>query len=408
MIRWITNELGTAPYDQVGTDPNFQIIDVRDLVDKRGNSDAIVKEKIGLAIAELKVGRKVVICCDRGMSRSNAIAAGILALYKNITLNQAIQDVMQKIGEKSIKIEVLAAIRSACGFEEPVRSTHEKRILVTGASGFIGTALIPIISAHNRVFTVGRSEINLLTDSVQSDIFIKENQITHVLHLANPRVYTTNQAMGESLVLLKNVLDFCLENRLKLFYTSSWEVYSGYRSRFLLASEALTPFPKGAYGETKYLCEALINHYRMAFQLECTLLRISPVYGEGSNKPRFIYNFLETARTGKDIVTHRYLNGCPSLDLLNISDLTEALKMIIENDLAGDFNIGSGQPVSTKEVAELLKKIVGSKSMVKHQAIEEYAANIAMDISKIKSAINWVPKIDIDNGLTRICSNMRI
>ncbi len=77
--------------------------------------------------------------------------------------------------------------------------------------------------------------------------------------LPTPRIYTSNVAMGQTLTMLRNVIDVCTNRDIRLIYPSSWEIYSGY-SGTLRAAELTPPMPRGPYGETKYLAEFLIEH----------------------------------------------------------------------------------------------------------------------------------------------------
>ena len=79
MIRWITDELGTAPFTDSEISDDLNVLDVRDLVDKHGNSPEATREKIDQGVSLLQQGGRLVVCCDYGISRSNAIAAGILS-----------------------------------------------------------------------------------------------------------------------------------------------------------------------------------------------------------------------------------------------------------------------------------------------------------------------------------------
>src|SRR3972149_1542382 len=85
-IRWITPLLGTAPALLFHQEADMNIIDVRDLVDKAGNRADAVRQKITEGCESLREGKKTVVCCDYGISRSNAIAVGILALSESISL----------------------------------------------------------------------------------------------------------------------------------------------------------------------------------------------------------------------------------------------------------------------------------------------------------------------------------
>jgi UDP-glucuronate decarboxylase len=404
VIHWIYDHLGTAAFDHASQIPGITVIDVRDLVDKAGNSVEILKAKIEQARVCLDRGDKVVICCDYGMSRSNSVAAGVLAQVKGVSLGEAVRKIIETIGEKNLKIEVLNRVYQAIGKDaDQAEPDREKRILVTGANGFIGKGLIEkLIKKGYTVFAPPKQEIDLLHDAVFLNLMVKEKGIGKILHLANPRIYTVNMAMGETLVMLENVLDVCVENNVKLIYLSNWEVYSGYRTSALLAYENVPLCPGGSYGRTKVLCENLIDHYRKQYSVSCLILRSSSVYGIECDRPKFIWNFLNKAREHKEIVTHEYGNGFPSLDLLHVSDLRRAILMALESGLQGAINFGTGILTSTARVANQIIKMTDSKSNIKHQNIEGDVGNIKMDISKARLCLGWEPDVAIDDGLFEI------
>ncbi|TRZ87848.1 MAG: NAD-dependent epimerase/dehydratase family protein [Methanosarcinales archaeon] len=402
VIRWISEQLGTAPASDQSIPSDLVVLDVRDLVDKFGNSPAATKEKIEKGVALLKQGKRVVVCCDYGISRSNAIAAGILSRFKGIALDQAIREVIHAIGVQEIKLEPLRSVRAA--LQDGVESIIDDvpRVLLTGGTGFIGQALLHELSRCHHVIAPSRSEVDLTAGALELDLLVKEHRINCIVHLANPRVYTSNHAIGETLVLLRNVLDVCKENDIRLIYPSNWEVYSAYRTGEILADENLPLFPKGPYGETKLLCENLLEHHRKLYGLKCGLLRSSPLYGEASDRPKFIYNFIDKARKNEPIKTHRYLNGVPKLDLLYVGDFVSAIVRAIETNFVGTLNIGAGRAVSTWEVAELIVSRTGSTSTVDCLIIEDYAANITMDIASACKALAWQPTVTWEMGIGRL------
>ena len=76
MIRWITKDLGTAPFTDSEIGDDLNVLDVRDLVDKHGNSAQATREKIDQGVALLQQGRKLVICCDYGISAVMLLQSG--------------------------------------------------------------------------------------------------------------------------------------------------------------------------------------------------------------------------------------------------------------------------------------------------------------------------------------------
>lgn len=407
MIRWISDQLGTAPYDFVKDISSISLVDVRDLVDKEGNNSDVITSKIDQAIKSLDDGKKTVICCDYGMSRSNSIAAGVIAKREGIHLSEAVRKVLKYTGEKSIKIEVVNSVRKALAVSNERSKTLRKdeAVLITGASGFVGDGLSSLLAEKGvKTLTPSREEINLLDDIVQLDLFVREHNVREIIHLAHPRIFSTNEAMGRALLMLKNVLDVAVENNIKLIFPSTWEVFSGYPSPELMVKEDFPLRPSGCFGQTKMLCQDLIHNYQSIKGLKQLTLRMSSVYGLGRDKPRFLLNFMKKAKCGERITTHKYINGLPALDLLHINDLHSALVLATGNDLEGTINIGSGRLIFTQEVAELLVSEFNSTSNIRQIDINSYVGNIVLDITQAQKLLDWEPVVDITKGLRELAN----
>ncbi|NLE26761.1 MAG: NAD-dependent epimerase/dehydratase family protein [Clostridiaceae bacterium] len=401
MINWLTQYIGTASYIEgyrYCEEYGFTCLDVRDLVDKRGNTQQSIRVKIEDGIKLLGQGNKIVVCCDYGMSRSNSIAIGIIVKYENRSFENVVEDVVKIVGKDAIKPEVLHTVRISLDQQEITEK--ESVVLVTGAAGFIGRSLVAELENDgHKTIALSSNEINLEEDIIKLDLLVTQVRPTHIVHLANPKIYTNNAAMGKTLIMMKNILDICTIHKINLIYPSSWEVYSGYASEGLCASENLPLFPKGTYGETKYLCEQLIKNRGIQDGLSYAIVRLSPVYGAKSERPKFIYNFINKALNNEPIITHNYHNGSPQLDLLYIDDAVKALNTIITQNLIGDYNIGTGNIISTNRVAELIVEAASSTSSIFHNNIDEYAPNIIMDASKLKRQTGWRTTMCFENWI---------
>jgi len=150
----------------------------------------------------------------------------------------------------------------------------------------------------------------------------------------------------------------------------------------------------------------LIDHCRRTAGLRCALLRFSPIYGPDSDRPKFIYNFIEKAKRSQTIITHCYKNGPPALDLLHIDDLVSAFIATLKAEFTGTVNIGTGVLTSTREIAEMLRDRIGSSSRIAPAAIEAEVASIAMNWRRAETELNWRPTISLDDGLERLLSEM--
>jgi UDP-glucuronate decarboxylase len=297
-------------------------------------------------------------------------------------------------------------VRAALG-ERPAKEKlrSQRSILVTGGNGFLGKAVQIASGSEFELITPGRSELDISLGSTQLSLLASEEEVDCIVHLANPRVYTSNIALGQSLTMLRNVIDVCVANDIKLIYPSCWEVYSGYAGS-LTADESTSALPRGPYGEAKYLAELLIEHCRRTEGLRCLILRSVAVYGAGGDKPKFIYSFIDKALRSEMILTHQYCNGAPSLDLLYVDDFVAALISALRSEFIGDLNIGTGQLTSTKKIAQLIIKKLGSSSLIKPVSIDAEVASVAMDWRQAREVLDWRPILSIEDGLNRILSEI--
>lgn len=403
-IRWITHNLGTGPYSATMDENESTVIDVRDLVDNPGNPALSILEKINQGVSALNNGRRVIVCCDYGMSRSNAIAAGILTLFEKDNFDHSLRRVLEATGETEVKLGPLSAVRNALGLPQRKRDiNHQPRILVTGGNGFLGQAFQAAVSGEFELCAPSRSELDLTQGNTKFALLAEEHSADWIVHLANPKIYTSNIAMGQTLTMLRNVIDVCVNLDIPLLYLSNGEIYSGYAGT-LRADEATPPLPRGPYGETKFLVETLIEHHVRTSGLRCALLRSSPVYGKDCDRPKFIYNFIDKAFRQLTITTHQYANGDPMLDLLHVDDLMTAMVAAIKSKYFGSLNIGSGILTSTRDIAQILVNKLHSRGRIEQITINADTARIAMNFSRARSEIGWEPRIALDAGLNDILS----
>lgn len=401
MIRWITEELGTGAWERVPRNGEYAVVDVRDLLDGPGNALAAIRAKIEEGLRHLREGRRVVVCCHMGMSRSNAVAAGVLGAREELSFSEALQRVVRATGENAIRLEVLSAVRLACEEDgaRAQRETGAQRCLLTGATGYIGSTLRAGAPLPFALTAPPRAALDLERDALGLDMLVKDEGIDTLLHLAHPRVFTTNTAMGSALVMLKNVLDVCVANQLALVYLSGTEVFSGYQTTGLRADESLPPFPGSTAGHIKVLCEELIGQYRRRHGLRVTLLRAGAVYGPGSDRPKVIHDTIRKARAGEEIVTHRYANGLPALDLLHVVDLRAALAAAVERRPEGTFHLGTGVLTTTAAVAEQIVALLGSESRIRTLELAGSTSNIALESGRATAALGWRAQIPLAEGL---------
>ena len=204
--------------------------------------------------------------------------------------------------------------------------------------------------------------------------------------------------------MLKGLLDVGNMLGLRLIVPSGWVVFSGYRTTNLRADETLPPRSKGSYGDAKLLEETLLEAYLRRGEVDAVLCRFSPVYGPGGDRPRLIRTFAEAISNGRKVVTHRYRNGTPALDLLHIDDAVSALATVLQSDATGTFHFGTGRLTETPTVARHLSSLLGAPLEHEEMAIDDETSNIAMDAAKALLQLGWEAKISVEDGLATWCA----
>lgn len=396
MTRWISERLGTCAFNELRAN-DVAIVDVRHLIDRRGNPKEAVVECIEQGVRAWEAGRTVVVACDLGMSRSNAIAAAILSHTGAVPFDTALSTVVEVTGEKEINVDFLETVRVALGVTRGQPST--RAVLVTGGSGLIGRNLVARLAKGHDVYAPRHQELELVKGSVELVEFCAANAVTDLVHLAYPRQYTTNEAIGIGLIMLRNVLDACRTLGLRLVFVSSAVIYAGYRSVSFCAGETTPPRSKGNYSDAKCLEEALVGAYARRGDLEVTTCRFSPVYGEGADRPRLIRTFAGRIIRGEVITTHIFRNGRPALDLLHVDDAAEALSLAVTAKGSDVFNFGTGKLTTTLDIARLIGSVFDREFEHQELKIDDDIGNIAMNAAKAREQLGWSPKVDIESGL---------
>ncbi len=397
MVNWITAQLGTAPHAGTADVADALIVDVRAMVDRGGNRVQQLHGYIQAALEGLGSGRRVLICCDHGISRSNAVAAAVLSRHAGVSFDEAVRQVLAATDAAEIRLDVLDAVRAAVEGGTAASAADACTWLLTGATGYLGGALATACPPGVQLITPARSELDLLGGAAAIDLWVKRHGVSRILHFAAPRVSNTNTALGQSLTMLRNVLDTCAINRIPLFLPCRWEVYAGYHGSRIRADEWTTLRPDGVLGEAKYLGEMLLRQYQQRHGVRFTLLRSGLVYG-GRSAPNFLKGFLKRALAGEHPVTHRYENGPPLLDMVRLDDWLRAAWPLLREDLRGVFHCGGGL-ISSYDVARIVVDHCIGSGQPGQVDIAGQAAAVELDSDKLARTLGWRPGVDPHTGI---------
>ena len=320
-----------------------------------------------------------------------------------------------------------------------MKLSSDKKIFIAGANGMVGSAVKRLLSKkgfgikdNKRViFTPSKSELNLAN----------YNEVKDWFELNKPSIVIIAAAkVGGILANSSNPYEFLLEN-MKIqnnIIESSWKV--GVEKLIFLGSSCI--YPKFAQQPIKEeylmsgeleptnewyaiakisgikLCEALNKQYNF----DAISLMPSNLYGEGDNYdlfsshvlPAFINRFHEAKEKNLKNVTC-WGTGKALREFLNVDDLAEAILFSLENWSLNNknapkdprnkklswLNVGSGEEITIKELAEKIAKIIGYQGEINWDISKpDGTPRKLMDSSRIRS-LGWKPLISLDEGLKK-------
>lgn len=303
-----------------------------------------------------------------------------------------------------------------------------KRVLVTGAAGFIGYHLALYLKTRGDcVFGLDnfnayynpqlkkdrQKQLSLFgVDIFHADLrdrrfinrLLEEEKITHVIHLAaqagvrhslsQPDDYVSSNLEG-----FVSILEACKNIQgLKFIFASSSSVY-GLNKKNPFRETDPTDHPANLYGATKKSNEVIAQAYHHLYGLSITALRYFTVYGPWGRPDMAYYRFTEQIVEGEPIQI--FNEGHMRRDFTYIDDIVKGTAAAIDYGAANEiFNLGNHCPVDLLYMIELLEECLGKKAMrqmlpmQKGEVLETYA-----DIEKGKQLLHFKPSTSLAKGL---------
>jgi dTDP-glucose 4,6-dehydratase/UDP-glucose 4-epimerase len=283
-------------------------------------------------------------------------------------------------------------------------------VLIFGASGFIGNAVMDHFSVNHSVTgidRIGNAEKNILTadDFKRTAELISENKFDLIINCAgssnvSQSVRDPQHDFELNTILVQHLLCAIKESSpgTKFINISSAAVYGNPAT--LPIKESDLPKPLSPYGLHKLLSEELISHYSRLYQIQALSVRIFSAYGTGL-KRQFFYDLytkfmnnaggIELAGTGNE-----------SRDFIFISDIAEALEVLFQKAAFNGeaYNLGSGEESFIAPTASLFARICGYKGEIRfnQKQFEGYPLNWKACTGKL-SALGFSPKVTLEEGL---------
>ena len=298
-----------------------------------------------------------------------------------------------------------------------------KKILVTGGAGFIGSHLCEkLLSQGNEVicvdnyFTGSKSNVKNLIDNskfelIRHDItfplYLEVDQIYNLACPASPIHYQHDpvQTIKTSVHGAINMLGLAKRLGAKIFQASTSEVYGDpeVHPQHELYWGKVNPIgPRSCYDEGKRCAETLFFDYHRQHNVDIKIARIFNTYGPRMHPDdgRVVSNFIVQALLNKDITI--YGDGTQTRSFCYIDDLIGVVQLFMnfDNDFTGPINIGNPDEFSILELAKKVIDLTDSKSkLVFKELPEDDPKQRQPDIMLAKEKLHWEPKIKLSEGL---------
>ena len=283
-----------------------------------------------------------------------------------------------------------------------------KNILVTGASGFIGTELVNNLKKSGyKVFEFNSkdgdiSEYNLLEK-------YKDINIDHIFHLASktfvPYSWENPLEFYKTIVIgTGNILEFCRLKNISLSYVSSY-LYGVPKTLPISENSDITP--NNPYAHSKYLAEQMCKFYSDFYNVKVVIARPFNIYGI-NQKEHFLIPHIVSQVLNNDIINVEDLK--PKRDYIYLKDLINGLvKTIKVENSFSIFNFGSGEELSVQELIDITQKVANTNKKIvsKNNARKNEIMNVVADITKAKKELNWQPIYSFEDGIKEILSALK-
>ncbi len=301
----------------------------------------------------------------------------------------------------------------------------QRRILVTGGAGFVGSHLCEKLLARgaevlcaDNFFTgarrniehlVGHPRFELMRHDVTFPLYVEVDEIFNLacpaspVHYQHDPVQTTKTSVHGAI----NMLGLAKRTRAKILQASTSEVYGDPAVHPQTEDYwgNVNPIgPRSCYDEGKRCAETLFFDYHRQHQLRIKVARIFNTYGPRMhpNDGRVVSNFVVQALRGEDITI--YGDGCQTRSFCYVDDLVDGLMRLMDtgDDVTGPINIGNPGEYTMIELAEQVLALTGAKSKLIHKPLPaDDPRQRQPDITRARTILDWEPKTNLKAGLQR-------
>ena len=301
----------------------------------------------------------------------------------------------------------------------------ERRVLVSGGAGFLGSHLCERLVARgdqvlcvDNFFTGTRRNIEhilnhknfeLLRHDITHPIFVEVDEIFNLACPASPLHYKKDpvQTTKTSVIGAINMLGLAKRLKIKVLQASTSEIYGDPTIHPQPESYwgHVNPIgPRSCYDEGKRCAETLFFDYWRQHRLPIKVVRIFNTYGPRThpNDGRVISSFIVQALLNKDITV--FGDGSHTRSFCYVDDLISGLMRMMDapNEITGPVNLGNPAEFSILEIAQTVLDLTGSRSRIVHRPLpQDDPKQRRPDISEADRVLGWRPTVPLREGLSR-------
>jgi GDP-D-mannose 3',5'-epimerase len=312
--------------------------------------------------------------------------------------------------------------------------TNGKRVLVTGAGGFIGSHLVDYLKKKGYwvrgvdlkypEFSPTSADEFLIGDLRQreaADIATREMEEVYALaaDMGGMGFISSHHAriLYNNALINLNTIEAARENGVSRYlYTSSACIYPEHLQtdadvKPLKESDAYPAMPQDAYGWEKLISERLAIHYREDYGLETRIVRFHNIFGEkgtwqgGREKaPAALCRKIAHAKLTGNHEIEIWGDGEQTRSFCYINDCVEGLYRLMKSDFHEPINLGQDRMVSINELADIIAKIAGIEVRKIHVEGPQGVRGRNSDNTLLREVLNWEPQISLEEGLEKTYS----
>ena len=292
-----------------------------------------------------------------------------------------------------------------------------KRVLVTGATGFIGRhAISPLLERGFEVHTHGyhnsldyegvtSHETDLLSDSAKE--LCAKIRPTHLLHFAwyaVPGKYWTSPENERWVEATQKLLTaFAESGGSRAVLAGTCAEYDWTKPQEFLKEDSPIA-PATLYGQSKNKIHEWAENFARREGTSLAWGRIFFLYGPHEAPERLVPSVVNSLLDGKEA---RTTSGEQVRDLLHVEDVASAFVALLDSDVEGAVNIASGTPLQLKDVVNAIADILGKSELVRLGALPERPhepARLVADVQRLRDEVGWQPHYPLREGLENTIS----